>query len=331
MRILLEPNPNEGGGQGAGAGDGGQGSSGTPGQGQQAQTPPAKAPSTSERLFGGMVAPDKGSGSQGTAGTGTPGGEGNAGAGGKTGSSAPASGVQPDAGQAAAQQSVAGAPQKYELTEEVLAKLAQNIATASRPPEQQPQMTQEEFDKMFNIYRPNEELLARVLGEDKAQAVQAVQEMLHGAARQATTIASHLVQNEVQQLRQLIAPALAIAEEKQMEAMKVEFFEQYKDLKGMEPILVLIRDQFKGQGRTFKTKEEAFKAVAEEARKQIEAIPGLKAASVASAAAGSQQQTQGQASKMPGLSGGKGQSGAGDGGAASGSSGKKSTAERIFG
>jgi hypothetical protein len=129
-------------------------------------------------------------------------------------------------------------------------------------------------------------------------------------------------------------PALQMAEERNMEKLKTEFFEKHEDLKGYEPLLVLIRDQFVAKGIQFKTKEEAFKAVADAAREHIQKIPGLQggAGSGTSNGAGSSK-LDGKAgnSRMPNLSEGKGQSGAGDQGGASHKSGSKSTAERIFG
>jgi hypothetical protein len=198
-------------------------------------------------------------------------------------------------------------------------------------------MTQEEFDRTFNIYRPTEQDLDALFGEDRPTAVKTLTNMLHKASTQATTIASHLIAHELQQLKSQLNPALQFVQERQMEQMKTRFFKQNPDLEGLEPLLVLIRDQMVAQGRQFGTEDEAFKAVAEEARKHMEAIPGLKTAKpgqgAAQAAQGqsqNQQQSGQPARRMPALSGGQGQSGAGDSSASSGGK-RMNAAQRIFG
>ena len=335
-----EANNNQGG-QGAAAGGGQSGQSGGSGlgQGQQGgqqgqgghdqgagQGQPQRQ-STTERIWGQIIKPDAGkAGSGGDAGQGQPASGAAAAAAATSGTPAATPGTPAPAGS-----------QPINLTKELLADLGKSIAESVRGPAAAPQMSQEEFDKAFNIYRPNADLWKALRGDDEAAAVDALTQMLHGSARQATTIASHLLAHEMKQLQTLIQPAIAMAQERQMEQLKNEFFELHADLKGYEPLLVLIRDQFVAKGIQFNTKEEAFKAVAEEAQKHIEKIPGLKhGANNGQGAAGGDaggQQNGGQPAggRMPVLSGGKGQSGAGDGGQASGGRNQKSTAERIFG
>lgn len=300
-QILLNQNPSDGGGVSPGTAEtGAQPAAGS------GETPPASEPSTATKLWGS--APEKEVATTPTVAAGAPATE--------------------------AQVAATGAPasQKIELTEELLSRMGENIAKAIQPQpaaEKPPTMSQEEFDQMFNIYRPNKEVWAAIRGEDEGAALQALTTMLHGSAKQATTIASHLIQNELAQLKQILQPALAMAEERTQTTLKEEFFKAHPDLKGLEPILVLIRDKMIASGRRFKTKEEAFKAVAEEAKAQVAAIPGLRqnGAAAGGAPAG---QPAGQTARMPSLSGGKGQAGAGD---ASGSTGgaKTSTAKKIFG
>lgn len=326
--ILLEPTNNGGGGQGAAGGEGSAGGAQTGAQSGQQQAGAKPPPTTAEKLFGGMVKPAaEGNSGDGKAGA-APGGEANGGAAGRQGAAAPPPTQQQGQAGQAGQQAQAG--NVIQMSEEVLAGLTKRIAESVQPKEQPKQLTQEEFNKMFNVYSPSEEELMILFGDDKKAAVQMLGHMLASTSKQATTIASHLIAHELQSLRQQFQPALSMAEERQMEKMKTEFFEQNADLKGYEPLLVLIRDQFVAKGVSFPTKEAAFKAVADEARKQIEAIPGLKGGAATAGQAAGQQQAAQTGSRMPVLSGGKGQSGAGDTGASSGA-GKMNTAQRIFG
>lgn len=220
-----------------------------------------------------------------------------------------------------------------EMFTQMGAKIAESVKGASAPT-QEKQVSQEEFDKMFNIFRPSEQLLTELRSDDPKVAMSAYQTMAHAAAKQAVTIASHLVANQIAEIRAQFQPAMSMAQERAMEQMKTEFFTEHPDLKGLDPLLVLIRDQFVANGVKFKTKEEAFKAVAAEARKQMEALPGLKNGSANGSGNGA---AAGQGGgnpprQMPALSGGKGSGGAGDTGAAAGGGGNKvSTAKRIFG
>lgn len=365
--LLMFPDAADGGNANAssaasGSGDLGQmgsGDAGASGQGQQNQGDSSQssteAPiSTAQKLWGGLVESDK-TKAQGQktdkSKSDLEQGQNQNSQGGQAGTKLSTQGqsTDPNAAGQSGQAATSGQgqqqdqPKNINLTEEMLASLGKKLAESVNPQgqqqqQQQPQMSQEEFDKTFNIYKPSPETWRAIRGEDEGQAIEALTTMLHGAAKQATTIASYLLNHEVQQLKDFIQPAIQMAQEKQLEAMKVEFFEKNQDLKGLDPLLVLIRDQFVAKGTKFKTKDEAFKAVAEEARKQIEAIPGLKAANAANLAAAGQNTQQGQqgqqtsqqtARKMPALSGGQGQRGAGDTGATSGA-GAKSTAERIF-
>ena len=342
--ILWNPEGGDGGGAGAGSGAAGAGAGQGAGQGAGAgsgSSGGASSASTAKRLWGDIVEtggakkPDsQGAGTSGGAAASAGGGasDGETGTGGGAGAAdgrAAASGTPPNPN--------GGDGKMIQLTEEMLGTMGQKIAESIKgagAPAQEKQVTQEEFDKMFNIYRPTEQLLAYLRSDDPKVVIAAYQELAHGAARQAVTIASHLIANQIAEIRGQFQPAMDMAQERAMEQAKTEFFEKNPDLKGLDPLLVLIRDQMVAKGVKFKTKEEAFKAVADEARKQMEALPGLRTgANGGAGGAGAAGQGAGNPpSRMPTLSGGKGSGGAGDGAAASGGAGNKpNTAKRIFG
>jgi len=218
-------------------------------------------------------------------------------------------------------------PSAVGLSDEAIQKLAEAVAQNAGQGQQQSQkqMTQEEMDKMFNVFRPSPDLIKALREGDEAAALAAVTQMTHGSVRQALTLAAYQMQQEMSKFRQMVEPAMQYAYEQQMEKMKTEFFTQHPDLKGYDPILTAIRDRFIAEGRKFKDKGEAFKAVAEEAKKVLSTLPGYKpgeANSGGQGAAGGQ-----QAGAMPSLAGGRGGAGAGDRGS---SGGQQTTAKRIF-
>jgi hypothetical protein len=207
------------------------------------------------------------------------------------------------------------------------------------PPAQQPQQqfTQEDFVRTFQVFQPTPEVLASVGLPNTPEAAVAFGNISNAIVRQAVTMAAYQMEKLKADLEAKYEakfadyePARAMAQERQAEKMREEFLALNPDLQGYEPLLLEIRDRLAGQGIRFKTKDEAFKAVAEHARKLISTIPGL------SANGGNAQQPQTQstptttgASRMSGLSG-SGQGGVG-GSRSNGAGGKKSTAEQLFG
>jgi hypothetical protein len=205
----------------------------------------------------------------------------------------------------------------------------QEMRQAPQGQPQQQQLSEEEFNKMFNVVKPTAEQWQAVRGDDPEAALRALTDLLHGSAKQAATLAAFHTMQEVQKIQQMLQPALKMAQAQELNQMKEEFFVAYPNLKGLEPLLMQIRDSFIVQKRIFDTKEAAFKAVAEEAQNLLSKIPGYQQGGNSNGAGGQsgQPQKQQQGRQMPTLSG-KGQGGGAGG---SGSAGPKSTAEKIFG
>lgn len=235
--------------------------------------------------------------------------------------SSPAAGQQAAQGQVQTQQAQTPVEQQ-QVPIDVIKQLAQELR---QPQQQAPQMTEQEFNRLFNVYQPTPELWQALRGDDPATAVQALSTMLQGAVKQAATLAAFHTQQELQRVQEMVQPALSMARERQNEQMKTEFFGQYPDLKGYEPLLLQVRDALLSQGLGNLSKEKAFETVAQRTREILQKIPGLQQGGQA----GQTQQAGGrQAStakrQMPTLSG-KGQ------GTSAGSAPAKTTAERIFG
>lgn len=275
---------------------------------------------TAQSIFGGNTSAAEGTGTEGSeAGSaGQPAGQQTAGEG-EGGTSSPAQ----------SQQTPPQQPVNV-LPLDAVEKIAQALRGQQQPVQQEPQMTEQEFNRLFNVFQPTPEILQSLRAEDPQVALGAYNQLVQGVVRQATTLAAFHVAQEVQKMQQMFQPAIKMAEERQMEAQKGRFFEKYPNLKGMEPLLTAIRDKMIANKANYPDEESAFKAVADEAQKVLSQIPGLNGQQAGNNSNpqgnGQAKQTQAPVQKrqMPTLSG-KGQ-GTSPGGAA-----PMSTARKIFG
>jgi hypothetical protein len=175
------------------------------------------------------------------------------------------------------------------MTADQIAALVKQTVSGVMPQPQQPQRqySQEEFDKMFNVYKPTTQDVADLLAGGE-QAIGAIQRLLHGAVRQSTTMSSLAYQQMMEEFKQKeiedrFGPVHADFVARQTEKVKQDFFKAYPDLKEQEELVVAIGTQLQAQG--FKgTPEQAFAEVA----KQAKAV--LAKAGVQLAAAGGQSQ-----------------------------------------
>lgn len=156
---------------------------------------------------------------------------------------------------------------------------AEAIAAAVRagqPPAipTQPQISQEEFDKTFNVVRANDKDYAAILGyvPEKLEQVKALNDYTQKIVRQATSMADFRTQQLLQQLEQKltgqIQPVLQQHEAAVGETVKNDFFKAHADLKDFEPLVMHIAEALRTSGKKM-SKDDAFKFVADETRRLI--------------------------------------------------------------
>lgn len=209
--------------------------------------------------------------------------------------------------QPAGQQAPAGSaqtatppPAPPALTSEAIAQAMLQVqqAQGQQGQQQQRQYTQEDFDKAFNVWKPSKQHFqqlkrAMAAAEDDPTAEQEVlgilAEMAGGAARQGVTISAYHMQQQMEQLEQRLAPAIAFIQRAQEAELKQEFYAQHKDLVPYEAVVTMIVNQRQAKGQLAKTKEEAFKQVSEEARQIVQQLAKANGQGTQSAAAGTQQ------------------------------------------
>jgi len=210
------------------------------------------------------------------------------------------------------------APPPILMDQATVQQLIAGVTANSQPQQQTPPPTQEELDKMFNVFKVTPQLLTEQLGIENPTEAQLnfYNNLAQGAARQAATIASMAIAMEVKRLQDQYAPFQAFVEQQQQAKLVDMFFGKYPNLKGYEPLLSKVRDSYLQQGRKFKNEDEAFKTIAEDTVAILRSTPGVDVSKLLEGTAATPngaapQQPQPNPTRMPTLSGG-GQGGAGD-------------------
>lgn len=216
-----------------------------------------------------------------------------------------------------------------QLTPQAIAEAMKAAGVGQQaPPQEAPkQWTQEDFDKHFQVFNPNPEMVQALLAGGEG-AVKAMHVLRDGLVKQAVTMAAYIVQDRLDQFSKEHSPkwegASQYVQEKRAKELVDEFYSQNEDLKKFEPIVQATIAQMKGEGHNFKTKEEGFKACAERVRAVLKSLPGLN---LEDAAAGASPQSP-ATPRMPTLSNG-GQGGSGKG--PNGAGGKVNPSHAVFG
>jgi hypothetical protein len=155
---------------------------------------------------------------------------------------------------------------------ELEAALAKLTPAPTPVPEPAP-LTQEQLDEQLQRYRPDQLLINTLLGDaSEEDKLAALEKMTQGIYKYSTNTANQLAQYYVQQLRQEMQPALTAAQQAQASTWENEFYTANPALKGQAALIQAATAQLKTSGVQPKTKEEAFKLVAETAIKIGQAV-----------------------------------------------------------
>lgn len=222
------------------------------------------------------------------------------------------------------------------LSAEAAQRLMQeNNARNGQQANQQPQYTEQDFKRLFNVYESTEQDANDIMAGGQ-QAVAALNRIVNGVTRQAMTMASFLIEQEQQKLAKQygIQELHSDYHERRKAKVKEAFFSEYKDLAPHESIVMAVGAQLQNEGFQG-TQAEAFAEV----NKRVLGI--LKASGIPTPGSQpggqGQQQQQGHqqqsppagAGTMPQLSGG-GQGGAGGGSGGGGGGAKKHAGLSVF-
>jgi transcriptional regulator with XRE-family HTH domain len=192
-------------------------------------------------------------------------------------------------GQAAPAQPAAAAKTATGLDEEAMVRILKAAGVGQQqqaaPAPTEPQMTQEEFEQKFNVFKPTVEMIEAIRAGGEG-AVGALAQIAAGINKQAVTFAGYQMQVKLQEALQQFAPVQQFVREQQMTALKTEFFKSNPDLADYEVLAQKIVAEYQTKGHKFPSKEEAFKTVANDLRnvlKSIGVVPKAKSGNGAAA------------------------------------------------
>lgn len=222
-----------------------------------------------------------------------------------------------------------------EQLREIVASTAREAVTAAQP---QPQLTQEQVNKLLNVYRvdrPHAQRLLKALRlqvDDESaldEVAQLLEEITEGKSRQAVTMAAvqleALRRGELNNIQNQLKPVLTFAQQQQEAQLRKEFMEKYPDMAGWEPMLEMVYQQLLTEKATFADKQSAFKAVYDRAKATLAKLPNAQGNNNNGQTV--QRQPNGQFAKMSTVSTG-GQMGAG---AKTATTGREKLARTLFG
>lgn len=163
------------------------------------------------------------------------------------------------------------------ITPEMIAQaVATGVQQVMPRQSQQPQApTPEEvaeFEKQFNVVKVNADIYKQILGvaPQNEQQVQALQGLLHGAAKQAIAMSTYMMRNEMQQrlqqVQQQFAPVNDYVTQQQVTKIENDFLTANPDLKDHQALVKEIAIAARASGQQFKSRDDAFKFVADRAR-----------------------------------------------------------------
>lgn len=164
------------------------------------------------------------------------------------------------------------------LTKEDLEKIVttatKQVAQAA-PQQAQPQRqwTQEEFNRAFNVFNADEDLVTQVLAGGP-KAVEALNRVVTGVVRQATTMAAYQMQQMRDELEGRITPLQAAHQAQNEERLLGRFLDTHNDLKGFEVLIKHVAQGLQANGRRFDTEKAAFDHVANEVRTLVKQFAG---------------------------------------------------------
>lgn len=211
-----------------------------------------------------------------------------------------------------------GAAGQIGLSQEQFQELLSRVNPPQPAGQPQKQYSMEDFNRAFNVMQVDDTLLQAfgATEENAPMLRRAIEQMRDGFVRQSMTMAEYVIQQRLAEIAERYAPVEEVATEYRTEKLKAEFYGKYPDLKGLDELAIMVRDQFVREGKKFPTKDKALQAVAEAVRAKVKQLAGV--AGVAGNGAGaSQQQQQKSTTGMSTVSAG------GQGGVGSTSGGKK--------
>jgi hypothetical protein len=148
------------------------------------------------------------------------------------------------------------------------------VSGAAEPASQLPpeHVIDKQFEKMFNVFKADENLLRQLTDESLAVRLKAIETLRDGFIRQAMTMAEYRMQQHIEKLRkQAIEPLQTYMSERQAIEFRDEFFKRYPELEPYESIVDDVAAKLQEKGFTAPTRDEVMKRFADDAKVAVQA------------------------------------------------------------
>lgn len=143
------------------------------------------------------------------------------------------------------------------------------ITPAATPKE----LTPEEFDRTFRVFRADENFISRLDSAETPAAKAAVfNEFGQGVVRQALTMAQHIIADKEQQFRTMLAPLMQFRAQAEEHRLEERLFTLHKDLSEYKPLVAEVKSRLIAQKARFPTEDAALKAIADETRRVLKSL-----------------------------------------------------------
>jgi hypothetical protein len=159
--------------------------------------------------------------------------------------------------------------QRIELSPDTITALAGSLRQ-QQSSEQSQQMTPEQLQEYLAVYNPTVED-ATALGLT-AEALPHLQRLLDAKVKQATRAAAIQFEYLKRSMEERLAPLQTLIQQQQQETLIKQFYTDNPDLVGKEQLVEAVYAKL--GGRSWKSKEEAFKTVAENTRQLLTVLTG---------------------------------------------------------
>jgi hypothetical protein len=144
------------------------------------------------------------------------------------------------------------------------------------------QMTPEQFEAAFNVFKPSEDLVRRLTDENAGVRIKAITELRDALVKQVMTMADYRMKQYSDHIRKNdIEPLRTYVSEAQARDWRDTFFKKYPDLEKHEIIVDAVATKLEQQGFTATSREAIMKRFAEDSRTVIKQLLAGNAAGAA--------------------------------------------------
>lgn len=160
---------------------------------------------------------------------------------------------------------------------QLLAQVGETVKSAL-PKQEEKQMSDEDFEKMFKVFKMTPTHLKRLSGEDEGDRLAVWNEVLKGVVQQAVAMADYKTNASLEPFQKNFSSIQQYATQQQEKALLDEFYGANPKFKGREAIVNAVKSNIINSGAKYGSKTELFKALAEQTNAILATVPGLSQA-----------------------------------------------------